>query len=158
MSKYDEDCEEDQRNFFDVFVQALEGADRVIIETRNALGDFDAHYMTAPKLLTKIKELKAQIAGLLRIVGDKHDALCRIEELEAQLEWQPIETAPDNTIVIVSLLNTNIGERRNSFLKKYTDVGETWWATTDDGSAVHPNWEPTHWRHDIDPPKEQPNE
>lgn len=86
MSEYDEGCEEDQRNFFDVFVQALEGADRVIVETRNALGDFDAHYMTAPKLLTESKALKAQVAGLLRIVGDKHDALCRIEELEAQLE------------------------------------------------------------------------
>ena len=95
MSEYDEGCEEDQRNFFDVFVQALEGADRVIVETRNALGDFDAKYMTAPKLLTKIKELKAQIAGLLKIVGNKHDAICRIEVTKvAQLEWQPIETAP----------------------------------------------------------------
>lgn len=81
-----EDCEEDQRNFFDVFVEALEGADRVIVETRNALDEFDAHYMTAPKLLTESKALKAQIGGLLRIVGDKHDLFCRIEELEAQLE------------------------------------------------------------------------
>jgi len=56
MNEYDEDCEEDQRNFFDVFVQALEGADRVVIETRNALGDFDAHYMTAPKLLEAISD------------------------------------------------------------------------------------------------------
>jgi len=61
MNEYDEACEEDQRKRFDVFVQALEGADRVAIETRNALGDFDASYMLAPNLLTESKALKAQL-------------------------------------------------------------------------------------------------
>lgn len=34
----------------------------------------------------KIKELESQVGGLLRVVGDKHDLLCRIDELEAALE------------------------------------------------------------------------
>ena len=145
MSKYDEDCEEDQRNFFDVFVQALEGADRVIIETRNALGDFDAHYMTAPKLLTKIKELKAQIAGLLKIVGNKHDAICRIEVTKvAQLEWQPIETAPKEVSDAILYENGN-------FLIGYKEFDQ--WFSIPFGAIF-----PTHWMPLPNPPKEQPDE
>lgn len=37
-------------NLYEVFLRALDGADRVVIETRNALGEMDAHYLHAPTL------------------------------------------------------------------------------------------------------------
>lgn len=36
---------------FEVFMSALVGADRVVIQTRNALGENDSHYLPAPELL-----------------------------------------------------------------------------------------------------------
>jgi hypothetical protein len=39
---------------FEVFMSALVGADRVVVQTRNALGENDAHYFPAPELLDAI--------------------------------------------------------------------------------------------------------
>lgn len=70
-------------------------------------------------------------------------------DLTMAREWQPIETAPANTPLVVSLINT-YGERRNSFLRKYECAGEIWWATADDDSQISFEWEPTHWQSDIE--------
>lgn len=40
--------QKDTRNMVDVLLETLVGADRVIIETRNALDLMDAHYLHAP--------------------------------------------------------------------------------------------------------------
>jgi hypothetical protein len=42
----------EQSDMVDVLIRALEGADRVVVETPNALGEMDAHYLHAPELLT----------------------------------------------------------------------------------------------------------
>jgi len=42
---------EDTRDMMTVFIESLEGADRVVIETKNALGEMDARYMHAPAIL-----------------------------------------------------------------------------------------------------------
>jgi hypothetical protein len=41
---------------------------------------------TFKEMADRIKELEAQVGGLLRCVTDNHEAHCRSEELEAQLE------------------------------------------------------------------------
>ena len=46
--------EENRRDLLDVLVEALDGADRVIVETWNALHEMDAHYLDAPELLRAI--------------------------------------------------------------------------------------------------------
>lgn len=46
---------QDTRNILDVLVEALDGADRVVIETKNALGEMDAHYLHAPEVLRGIQ-------------------------------------------------------------------------------------------------------
>jgi predicted DNA-binding transcriptional regulator AlpA len=46
------------RDMFAVFCDALEGADRVIVETKNALGEMDAHYLHAPELSKAIQDHK----------------------------------------------------------------------------------------------------
>ena len=47
--------QKDTRDMMDVFTEALFGADRVVVETRNALGCMDAHYMSAPEILRAIQ-------------------------------------------------------------------------------------------------------
>jgi hypothetical protein len=42
----------EQSDMVDVLIRALEGAERVVVETPNALGEMDAHYLHAPELLT----------------------------------------------------------------------------------------------------------
>lgn len=54
MSDVDAIAKRDDRNMLDVLLEALEGADRVVVETRNALGEMDAHYLHAPEILTSI--------------------------------------------------------------------------------------------------------
>jgi len=44
-------AQKDTRDMIDVFVEALRGADRVIVETKNALGHMDAHILHAPEIL-----------------------------------------------------------------------------------------------------------
>ena len=128
------------------------------------------------KAVTAIKELEAQVAGLLRIVGDKHEALCRIEELEAQLEkkpsikitsrvlnalkeiqykhddeWLPIETAPKDGTLILLLWG------RNLYISKWEFGG---WVSyhgihplyDEDGELYRPD--ASHWRPLPEPPKE----
>ena len=41
-------------DMLDVFTRALIGADRVIVQSRNALGADDAHYLHAPTLLAAL--------------------------------------------------------------------------------------------------------
>lgn len=41
----------DTRDMVAVFIEHLRGADRVVVETENALGEIDAHYMHAPAIL-----------------------------------------------------------------------------------------------------------
>ena len=38
------------QDMLDVFMRALVGADRVVVQTRNAIGEYDAHYLHAPEL------------------------------------------------------------------------------------------------------------
>lgn len=38
-------------DMFDVFLRELRGADRVVVETMNALGEYDAYYLHAPTIL-----------------------------------------------------------------------------------------------------------
>lgn len=45
----------ENRDMFIVFCEALEGADRVVVETKNALGEMDAHYLHAPELRKAIR-------------------------------------------------------------------------------------------------------
>ncbi|QDP64892.1 MAG: hypothetical protein Unbinned5081contig1001_49 [Prokaryotic dsDNA virus sp.] len=42
----------EQSDMVDVLIRALERAERVVVETPNALGEMDAHYLHAPELLT----------------------------------------------------------------------------------------------------------
>ena len=46
------------RGAVDVLIESLQGADRVVVETKNALGEYDAHYLHAPSLLLDLEELK----------------------------------------------------------------------------------------------------
>jgi len=39
------------RDMFDVFIENLQGADRVVVETLNALGAYDANYLHAKSIL-----------------------------------------------------------------------------------------------------------
>lgn len=46
--------QEDTRDMVAVLIKALQGADRVVIETKNAIGEMDAHYLHAPSLLADL--------------------------------------------------------------------------------------------------------
>lgn len=41
----------DTRDALAVMIENMRGADRVVIETKNAIGEMDAHYMHAPSIL-----------------------------------------------------------------------------------------------------------
>lgn len=45
------EAQSDTRDMMTVFIESLSGADRVVVETKNALGEMDAHYMHAPAIL-----------------------------------------------------------------------------------------------------------
>ena len=49
----------ENRDMLTIFLEALEGADRVVVETKNALGEMDAHYLHAPELRKAIKDKEA---------------------------------------------------------------------------------------------------
>jgi hypothetical protein len=59
------------RDMFEVFCEAMEGADRVVVETKNALGEMDAHYLHAPELrkAIKLREPELRKALLALILG-----------------------------------------------------------------------------------------
>jgi hypothetical protein len=50
----------DARNMVQVLLEALEGADRVVVETRNALGEMDAHYLHAPAVLADLQAITGE--------------------------------------------------------------------------------------------------
>ncbi len=52
--------QKDTRNIIEVLREALFGADRVVVETRNALGEMDAHYLQAPELLEALNTHKKE--------------------------------------------------------------------------------------------------
>ena len=54
----------DTRSRIDVLVEYLNGADRVVIETKNALGEMDAGYLHAPAVLHGLATLTAENAAL----------------------------------------------------------------------------------------------
>ena len=41
----------DTRNMLEVFIEHLKGADRVVVETKNEIGEMDATYLHAPTIL-----------------------------------------------------------------------------------------------------------
>jgi len=76
----------------------------------------------------------------------------KIKELEAQLTWQPIETAPkDGTVILTLRKNGRIAPAvwyDNPFGDKNTVIDNSsgkWWTVT-------------HWMPLPEPPKEQPHE
>ena len=67
----------DTRSRIDVLVEYLNGADRVVIETKNALGEMDAGYLHAPAVLHGLATLTAENAALK----------ARVEALERALRF-----------------------------------------------------------------------
>lgn len=62
-------------------------------------------------------------------------------------EWKPIETAPDNVVVMTKRDDPWGGERNVQPLKKDRDL---WWF--EDGS-MYVYYSPTHWKPLPEPPK-----
>jgi len=98
---------------------------------------------------TKIKKL-----GLreMQLIGESLEDAKRIKELEAQLAWQPIETAPkDETVILTLCKNGRIAPAvwyDNPFGDIHTVIDNfsgKWWTVT-------------HWMPLPKPPKEQPHE
>lgn len=50
----------ERRTMLDVLKEALVGAERVVIQTRNALGEMDAHYLYAPEVAAALSAMPAQ--------------------------------------------------------------------------------------------------
>lgn len=50
----------DTRDMTTVLLEALESADRVAVETKNALGEMDAHFLHAPEVLQSLKAVVAE--------------------------------------------------------------------------------------------------
>lgn len=48
--------EVNQNDTYEVFYRSLTGADRVVVQTRNALGELDVHYFPAKDLLSAFTE------------------------------------------------------------------------------------------------------
>ena len=75
------DAPKDTRDAVKVFFENLEGADRVVIETRNALGEMDAHYMHAPAILearnTRTDHFHALIAAAYEAAARAQEAAFR---------------------------------------------------------------------------------
>lgn len=62
------------------------------------------------------------------------------------INWQPIETAPDN-VVVMTKIDDEKGVRNVQSLKR---GGNLWWVP--DG-AMYVYYRPTHWMPLPDPPK-----
>jgi hypothetical protein len=70
--------------------------------------------------------------------------------------WQPIETAPKATRVLVWLNGrVEVAEYANPMEGTPKDAGHWWWVP-DDNEFVTSDVHPTHWMPLPDPPKEQP--
>jgi hypothetical protein len=50
------------RTMLDVLMDALVGADRVVVQTKNALGEMDSHYLHAPEILDALQAAPSPVA------------------------------------------------------------------------------------------------
>ena len=106
------------RNMLDVLLSALVGADRVVVETRNALGEIDAHYLHAPEILSDLGQYIA-------------------ERDQCATGWQPIETAPkDGSDILIWQPKED-----EQFVVYWDDVEDGWRFSPRHVLAD----EPTHW-------------
>ena len=70
-------------------------------------------------------------------------------------EWQPIETAPLNTPILVWLESENIQKiSQQIVLLQHEHLGEKWWETTDRLDQLSLDLTPTHWMPLPPPPQE----
>jgi hypothetical protein len=67
------------------------------------------------------------------------------------MEWQPIETAPDETDVIVANPDRISGEHHVSIAWRHVESGK-WWRPHS-GPSLASCITPTHWMPLPDPPK-----
>src|SRR6056297_1349527 len=65
---------ENTRDMLDVFIESLAGADRVVVETKNALGHTDAHYMLAPDILKALNTRATDPAALVKRLDETERA------------------------------------------------------------------------------------
>lgn len=73
MDTSKEACE-DTRNKVIVLSEALDGAGRILVETKNALGEMDSHVMPAPEVASALRALLAERDALreaLRFYADE---------------------------------------------------------------------------------------
>ena len=77
----------DTTTMTDVLKRELKGADRLVIETRNALGEMDAYYLHAPTVLESLERLVSLDGPEVRALVE---ALRFIDE---KVSW---EIAPNN--------------------------------------------------------------
>lgn len=99
------------------------------------------------------------------ILAERAEAAeAEVSKLKAQVEWQPIETAPkDGTAVIIAVpdrAHTDFIVGEAYFDPEHYGDGDWWWANTDYGdyhggpvSEVNYN-HPTHWRPLPAPPSQ----
>lgn len=81
----------EQQDSLNVFIRALDGADRVVVETKNALGKYDAHYFPAAEILaswsapTFTEALRCpEVEGLVEAFSallDRHIVYCGGDDL-----------------------------------------------------------------------------
>jgi hypothetical protein len=58
-------------NMVDIFIRELDGADRVVVETKNALGEMDAHYLHAPEICNGVVALQLRLTELEVLLSER---------------------------------------------------------------------------------------
>lgn len=96
------------RNMLHVFLEALDGAQRVVVETPNSLGKTDAHYLFAPEVLKAIiaerDALRAEVAEAREL--SNHNGLTLGVEWKAFI-WTGNEGQVHDPVWIVEFLKSN---------------------------------------------------
>ena len=72
----------EKSDMLDVFMRALVGADRIVVQTQNALGKYDAHYLHAPEILAAMNR-RADLCDPTQ--DERVKAL--VEAAQAQLDY-----------------------------------------------------------------------